>query len=61
MRISPLRFLVTLDGPEFDHLGGGDNFMRILVGMSSWETLMGFHIWTDAGVKSCQINRFFNT
>ena len=33
--LSPWRFLVTLDGPEFDNLGGGDNSMEVLVGVSS--------------------------
>jgi hypothetical protein len=35
MRTSPSKLLATLDGSGFDNFGGGDIFMKILVGLSS--------------------------
>jgi hypothetical protein len=35
VRTSPWRLLITLDGPEFDNFGGGENSMEVLVGVSS--------------------------
>jgi hypothetical protein len=35
VKTSPQRLLVTLEGPEFDNVGGGDSSMRVLIGVSS--------------------------
>jgi len=60
LRTSPRRPPLTLDGSEFDNFGGGDNFMRTVVGVSSRETWVGFDGWTGAGAKACHFSGIFN-
>ena len=57
VRTSPGRLLITLDSPEFDNYGAGDNPMRILVAFPpSGETWVGLDIRTDTGAKACHFN-----
>jgi len=60
LRTSPQRPPLNLDGSEFNNFGGEDNFMRTVVGVSSWEIWVDFDGWTVAGAKACHFIGLFN-
>jgi len=60
LRTSPRRPPLTLDGSEFDNFSGRENFMKSVVGVSSWGTLVGFDEWTGARAKACHCSGLFN-
>jgi hypothetical protein len=54
-------FLPLDDWRTSETSGGGNNFVRILVGISFFETWTDVDGWMDVGVKACNFHGLFST